>query len=112
MRYKTNAHTKWALSVDFFSNIIDTMIVYPGPIDDSHQLIQFFRREVNKLRTLRKLVVSRESSVVQDVNGEGMEFPGLTYGIVFPTKTLHDPNSTPNGVREFDLSTCWTWGNG
>jgi hypothetical protein len=100
------------------------MIVYEGPVDDSHHLIQFFRREVNKLRTLRKLVVSREGSSILDVNGDRMEFPGLTYGcpvlnrllaelgIVFPAKTLHDPDSTPNGVREFDLSASWTWGHG
>src|ERR1700674_1051494 len=33
------------------------MIVYSGPTDDAHELIQFFRREANKLRLLRKLVV-------------------------------------------------------
>ena len=100
------------------------MIVYSGPIDDPHELIQFFRREAKKFQTLRKLVVSRESSFVQDVNGDRMEFPGLTHGcpvldwllrelgIVFPSKILHDPNSTPDGVREFDLSACWTWGHG
>src|SRR5438094_10276890 len=100
------------------------MIVYTGSIDDPHELIQFFRREVNNMRALRKLVVSREGSSVQDVNGDRMEFPGLTcgcpvlellvseLGIVFPTKTLHDPNSTPTGIREFDLSACWTWGHG
>jgi hypothetical protein len=100
------------------------MIVYTGPVDDSHQLIQFFRREVNNLHALRKLIVSPGGSVVQDCNGDGMEFPGLTHGcsvlnrllrelgIVFPTKTLHDPTSTPDGVREFDLSACWTWGHG
>ena len=100
------------------------MILYSGPIDDAHELIQFFRREVNNLRTLRKLVISRDGSSVQDVNGDRMEFPGLTYGcpvldrlvkelgIVFPAKTLHDPTSTPSGIREFDLSACWTWGYG
>jgi hypothetical protein len=100
------------------------MIVYSGPIDDSHQVIQFLRCEVANLRALRKLVVSVEGSVVQDVNGDGIDFPGLTHGspvlgrlleelgIVFPAKILHDPNSTPNGVREFDLSACWTWGHG
>ena len=100
------------------------MIVYTGPIDDSRELIQFLRRERNKLRLLRKLVVSRDNTVIRDVNGEGIEFPGLTYGcavldellrelgIVFPFKTLHDPESTPDGIREFVLSACWTWGHG
>ena len=100
------------------------MIVYTGSIDDSHALIQFLRHEKYRLQALRKLVVSRESSIVQDVNGDGMEFPGLTYGcpalnrlagelgIVFPSKALHDADSAPNGIREFDLSACWTWGYG
>ena len=100
------------------------MIVYGGPIDNAHELIQFFRREADKLRLLRKLVVSRECTALLDVNGDRMEFPGLTYGspvldrllqelgVVFPAEILHDPDSTPNGVRELDLSACWTWGHG
>ena len=100
------------------------MIVYTGPVDDTHEVVQFVRREVDKLRSLRKMIVSREGTVLQDVNGNGIEFPGLTYGcagldrllqefgIVFPTRILHDPNAMPNGIREFDLSACWTWGYG
>ena len=99
------------------------MIVYPGSIEDAHELIQFFRREVDKLRSLRKLVVNGEKTVVWDVNKEGMEFPGLTYGcpsldellrelgVVFNAQTLHDPKATPSGVKEFDLSARWTWGH-
>jgi hypothetical protein len=34
------------------------------------------------------------------------------FGVVFPHKVLHDPNATPDGIREFDLSACWTWGHG
>src|SRR4051812_31647060 len=100
------------------------MIIYPGSAEDTHAIIQFFRREVDNLQSLRKLVVSRDGSRVLDVNGNGIEFPGLTYGcpslnrlvkelgIQFPTDTLHNPNSTPDGVREITLSACWTWGHG
>ncbi len=99
------------------------MIVYTGPVEDSHELIQFFRREVGNLRAPRKLVVTREKTVVWDVNRDSMEFPGLTYGcasldelmrelgIVFNPKTLHNPNATPSGVKEFDISAKWTWGH-
>ena len=99
------------------------MIVYSGPIDDSRELIQFFRREVDKLKALRKLVVDAEKTVVWDVNKDGVEFPGLTYGcasldellrelgIVFNPKTLHNPKATPSGVKEFDISAKWTWGH-
>jgi hypothetical protein len=99
------------------------MIVYPGPVDDAHELIQFFRKEVDKLRALRKLIINREKTVVWDVNKDGIEFPGLTYGcksldellrelgVIFKPETLHNPNATPSGVKEFDLSARWTWGH-
>ena len=99
------------------------MIVYPGSVADAHELIQFFRREVDKLRSLRKVVVNGEKTVVWDVNKDGMEFPGLTYGcasldellrelgVVFNAQTLHNPKATPSGIKEFDLSARWTWGH-
>jgi len=99
------------------------MIVYGGSVEDSRELIQFFRREVGKLKALRKLVVNGEKTVVLDVNKDGMEFPGLTYGcasldellrelgIVFNAQTLHNPKATPSGVKEFDISARWTWGH-
>jgi hypothetical protein len=97
------------------------MIVYTGSLEDSGELIQFFRRESANLRILRRLVVSREKTVVRDVNGDGLEFPGLTYGsptleellrelgVIFTPQTLHNPNATPDGVKEFSLSARWTW---
>ena len=99
------------------------MIVYTGSLEDSGELIQFFRREAANLRIVRRLVVSRDKPVVRDVNGDGLEFPGLTYGsatleellrelgVIFTPKTLHDSNATPDGVKEFRLSARWTWGH-
>lgn len=99
------------------------MIVYPGPVEDSHEVIQFFRREADKLRALRKIVISREKTVVQDVNSDGIEFPGLTYGssaleellrelgVIFTPEKLHNPNATAGGVKEFLITAKWTWGH-
>ncbi len=99
------------------------MIVYGGSIEDSTEVIQFFRREAGKLRALRKLVVNREKTIVWDVNRDGIEFPGLSdgcsvldellreLGVVFNPQTLHNPNSTPSGTKEFDLTARWTWGH-
>ena len=99
------------------------MIVYTGSVEDSSELIQFFRREVGKLKALRKLVVNAEKTIIWDVNKDGMEFPGLTYGsasleellrelgIVFNKQTLHSPRATPSGIKEFDISAKWTWGH-
>jgi hypothetical protein len=99
------------------------MIVYNGPTENSSELIQFFRREVGKLKALRRIVINSEKTVVWDVNRDGMEFPGLTYGsqsletllrelgVVFNAQTLHNPKATPSGVKEFDISAKWTWGH-
>ena len=99
------------------------MIVYTGSVEDSSELIQFFRREVGNLKALRKLMVNAEKTVIWDVNKDGMEFPGLSYGsasleellrelgIVFNKQTLHNPKATPSGIKEFDISAKWTWGH-
>ena len=96
------------------------MIVYTGPIDDASKLIQFFRRETDKLRALRKVVISPESTRVLDINKDGVEFPNLTYGsevlerllnelgVVFKKETLH---AHPGSTKEFDISARWTWGH-
>ncbi|MBI1787560.1 MAG: hypothetical protein HYR60_08425 [Acidobacteria bacterium] len=99
------------------------MIVYTGSIDDPRELIQFFRRQASQLRALRKVRISREKTVVLDVNRDGIEFPGLAYGsptletllrelgVVFTPQTLHDPGATPDGIKEYHLSARWTWGH-
>ena len=99
------------------------MVTYTGSLEDSRELILFFRNEAAKLRILTKLVVTREKTSVSDVNGDGIDFPGLTYGsqtleellrevgVVFTPATLHNPNATPSGVKEFRLSARWTWGH-
>ncbi len=98
-------------------------VVYAGSLEDSREVIQFLRREAAKLRILRKATVFPDKTVVRDVNGDRIEFPGLTYGsavleellreldVVFTPQTLHDPNATPDGVKEFALSARWTWGH-
>ena len=99
------------------------MMVYSGSIEDAPQLIQFFRAHAAKLRNLRRIVISMEKATVLDINGDGIEFPGLTYGskvleellrelgVVFNAATLHNPKATPKGIKEFDLSGRWTWGH-
>ena len=99
------------------------MSVYAGSVEDSHELIQFFRVEAAKLRNLRKLQISLESTIVRDVNGDGIEFPGLSYGnptldvllrelgVIYSPQTLHNPKATAGGKKEFTLSGRWTWGH-
>jgi hypothetical protein len=99
------------------------MIVYSDSLTDAHGLIQFFRSQAATLRNLRKVIITREKTVVLDVNGDGIEFPGLTYGnsvldellrelgVIFTPANLHNPNATASGKKEFDLSGRWTWGH-
>jgi hypothetical protein len=96
--------------------------VYSGPLDDTHTLIQFFRRETRNLRVLRRLLVSKEGTVVLDVNRDGIEFPGLTFdspalprlledlGVVYSRECLVEEKA-PDGVREFGLGAVWCWGH-
>jgi hypothetical protein len=99
------------------------MIVYSGHVEDTHHLIQFFRREAPKLRILRRLIVSRDKTVVLDVNRDGIEFPGLTFdspglarllddlGVVYSREALYAAGSSPESVQEFGLGAVWTWGH-
>jgi hypothetical protein len=98
-------------------------IVYRGPLDNAAEVIQFFRREALNLRSLNKLIITTGKTVILDVNRDSIEFPGLTYGnpalerlleelgVVFTPATLHNPEATPNGVKEYRLSARWTWGH-
>ena len=99
------------------------MIVYTGSLDDSEALAQFVRRESGNMRSLRKLIINPEKTIVRDINGDTMEFPGLTYGnplletllhelgVVFTAQSLHDPNATAGGIKEFRLSARFPWGS-
>ena len=91
----------------------DNVIVYTGSIEDAPELIQFFRRESDKLRALRRVVISPAHTRVLDINKDGVEFPRLSYGsevlelllrelgVVFNKQTLH---AHPDAIKEFDIS--------
>ena len=98
----------------------DTVIVYTDSIEDAPELIQFFRRETENLRALRRVIISPEHTRVFDINKDGLEFPNLTYGsevlelllrelgVVFNRQNLH---AHPDAIKEFDISARWTWGH-
>ena len=99
------------------------MIAYTGSVDDPVEVIQFFRSEVDNLRALRKVRISPEKTLVLDINKDGLEFPGLTYGsqvlerllqelgVMFSAASLHDTTLSSRGVKEFDISARYTWGH-
>jgi hypothetical protein len=95
------------------------MIVYSGPVDDTHHLIQFFRREAPKFKILRRVIVSQDKTLVLDVNGDGIQFPGLTFASPSLDRLLEDLGvcydrealNAASGVKEFGLGAIWTWGH-
>ncbi len=96
------------------------MIVYTGSTEGAHDLIQFFRRETEKLRALRRVVISPKTTRLLDINKDGVEFPNLTYGsevlelpleeldVDFNRQSLH---ANPDATKEFDVSARLTWGH-
>jgi len=107
-----------------FVKLAGRMIVYSGSLEDTFQLIQFLRREAPRLQILRRVIVSRDKTLVLDVNGDGLEFPGVTFdsaalqnlleelGVVFDRAALLEPPTSPDGLKEFGLGAVWTWGHG
>jgi hypothetical protein len=96
---------------------------YPGPVEDAVEVIRFLRQELGNLRALRKVRISPEGTIIFDVNKDGLEFPGLTYGsavlerllqelgVMFSADTLHQRPGGSRGRKEFDLSARYTWGH-
>ena len=90
----------------------EPLAVYTGSLEDAGALIQFLRREIDHLRSLRKLVIFPDKTVLWDVNRDCIEFPGLTFGaaaleallhelrVVFNPQTLHTPAASQSGVKE------------
>jgi len=99
------------------------MLVYPGPTEDVQALLEFVRREAPHFRAFRKVIITPEKTVLRDVNGDGIEFPALTYGspvleallremgVVFTPAALHNPHATPSGVKEYSISAVNPWGH-
>ena len=100
------------------------MIVYSGSLEDTHSVIQFLRKQAPTFCLLRRLIVMHDKTLVLDVNGDGIEFPGMTFdspalpriledlGVVFERKALPQPPTSTDGVKEFGLGAVWTWGHG
>jgi hypothetical protein len=67
--------------------------------------------------------LSRDKTFVLDVNGDAIEFPGLTFdspglerllddlGVVYSRESLKEASSSPGTVKEFSLGAVWTWGH-
>ncbi len=56
------------------------MISYQHHPGETQPLVQFFRRESAGMRSLTRVVISPEKTVIYDVNRNAMEFLGLTFG--------------------------------
>jgi len=98
-------------------------LVYQHDKNNRDGVIQFFKENMVKLRDLRRLIVTRKQTEILDINGDKIVFEGLTYGdpaledllkvnfVFFDTVSLHNPNATVSGVKEFSLSARYPWGH-
>jgi hypothetical protein len=97
------------------------MIVYQHEVGQTQPLIQFFRRESSRLRTLTRVVIGPEKTVVYDINRDAMEFQGLSYGdpaleallselgVVFDSDILKKFGAEGRTV-EYPVSARYPWG--
>lgn len=97
------------------------MISYQHTEGQTESLIQFFRRESARLRSLSKVVITPEKTVVYDVNRDAMEIHGLTFGdpaleaLLGELGVIYDADilrklGKEGRVVEYPLSARYPWG--
>ncbi len=84
-------------------------------------LVQFFRRESPRLRSLARVVITPLKTVVHDVNRDSIEFNGLTFGdpalealleelgVVYDSDLLKKFGAE-GGSIEYPVSARFPWG--
>ena len=89
--------------------------------DDPGSVVQAFRRESGRLRSLTKVVIGPAKTVIQDINRDTMEFEGLGFGasalqallrelgVVCEAQVLQRAAAEGHDV-EFPLSARFPWG--
>ena len=89
----------------------------PGEVEP---VIRFFRRETDRLRSLTKVIISPEKTVIQDINRDTMEFVRLTFGdpalqalltdleVVYDLEVLKSA-ATEGRTVEYPLSARYPW---
>ncbi len=97
------------------------MIAYQHKPGETQSLVQFFRRESPRLRSLSRVVITPQKTVVHDVNRDSMEFAGLTFGdpaletlleelgVVYDTDLLKKFGAEGRSV-EYPISARFPWG--
>jgi hypothetical protein len=90
----------------------------PGAVDSA---VKFFRRESDRLRSLTKVVISPDKTVIYDINRDTMEFAGLTLGdpaleallkelgVIYSVDDLQRAAAEGREV-EYPLSARFPWG--
>lgn len=91
-----------------------------GP-EDSAAVVQAFRRESSRLRSLAKVVIGQAKTVIHDINRDTMEFEGLGFGapaledLLRELGVVCDAQSLERAAArgrdaEFSLSARFPWG--
>jgi hypothetical protein len=97
------------------------MISYQHKPGETQALVQFFRRESARLRSLARIVISPYKTEVHDVNRDIMEFIGLTFGdpalealleelgVVYDVEVLRKCGAERRSI-EYPVSARFPWG--
>ena len=89
-------------------------------LGEVESVIRFFRRETDRLRSLTKVIISPDKTVIKDINRDTMEFIGLTFGdpalealltdleVVYDLEVLKAAGAEGRTV-EYPLSARYPW---
>jgi hypothetical protein len=96
-------------------------IQYNHTAGETEPAIKFFRRQADRLRSLTKVVISPDKTVIHDINRGTMEYTGLTFGdpaleallkelgVVYEAEGLKRAAAEGREV-EYPLSARFPWG--
>ena len=97
------------------------MILFEHTPGEVQTLVQFFRRESPCLRSLTRVVITPQKTVVHDVNHDCMEINGLTFGdpalealleelgVVYDSDLLKKSGAEGRTI-EYPVSARFPWG--
>lgn len=96
-----------------------TLAVFEDKSEEA--LIGFLRKEVPRMSTLRRVIVTPVHCELQDVNRMGLQFPGIGFGhpllhplmcevgASFDPESLKEPPPNPQKTRDFIISARYPW---
>lgn len=89
---------------------------------DREGVKQFLLQHEREFTSWRRVLITPQGTLLEDMNRRSLYFQGLTYGdpaletllhlvgVNFDPRTLHDPSTTLTGEKEFRVTAVYPWG--